>query len=176
MFCSSCGKEQPEGAKFCRECGKPMVGAQPSPSAEAPPSMAAPTLPVSSPGDSIPPYAAVKPRRNKTPIIVGLAALAVVAIVVVVLVVTLGGGGGDGGGVAGRYKSTSSGLGIELKSDGTYDMLDSNEEVMEVFGGTYEISGDKIEMRIESDYGDIVNEGTIKDGKIEMNGEVYVKE
>lgn len=30
MYCTNCGKEIPEGAKFCSGCGAPLVGATPA--------------------------------------------------------------------------------------------------------------------------------------------------
>ncbi|MBQ2665579.1 zinc-ribbon domain-containing protein [Methanobrevibacter sp.] len=30
MFCPSCGEEQPEGSKFCKNCGKELTNLQPS--------------------------------------------------------------------------------------------------------------------------------------------------
>jgi hypothetical protein len=55
MFCSNCGKENPDNAKFCAGCGKPIAQAAAQPAAAppvqqtiinmAPPPQAAPAAP-----------------------------------------------------------------------------------------------------------------------------------
>ena len=50
MFCSKCGKENLDDAKFCASCGTlftdtPNTQSAPSPQSSAPPSMAAPGVP-----------------------------------------------------------------------------------------------------------------------------------
>lgn len=50
MFCTNCGKQQAEGAKFCGDCGSPMAGTAPV----APAAPAAPSAPISQPAMSAP--------------------------------------------------------------------------------------------------------------------------
>jgi zinc-ribbon domain len=162
MFCPSCGMELAEGAKFCKACGKPIVGAQPPP----------PAAPL--PGYPVQPQAAAGPRRSKAPIIMGLAALAVVIIVVVVILVfTLGGDGG----VAGTYSNTEDGVTIafELKPDGTFTF---SEDISIPVEGTYEVNGNKLIMHMKMfDLAYTYDvEGTIEGGKINIDGTIYVKQ
>lgn len=168
--CPGCGKDNEDGARFCKACGKPMAGAQPPPPvAETPSPVAAPAPAVPLPGYPAPSYAVVKPRSKKLSIILGLAALTVVAIVVVVLVITLSGGGG----VAGKYKRTGSDEILELKADGTFVIEGSIP-----FDGTYEVNGSILTLHMEVFGYTTDMKATIKDGRIssDYGGEVYVKQ
>ena len=60
MFCTNCGKQQAEGAKFCGDCGSPMAGT-------APAAPAAPSAPISQPAMSAP-MPASAPIAPVTPI------------------------------------------------------------------------------------------------------------
>jgi hypothetical protein len=173
MHCPLCGTEQPEGTRFCKVCNEPMTTTRSPRATTAPPSMAASPPPVASPGYPAPPPTAVKPKYNRTPIILGLAAVVVVVIVVVVLVATLGGESS----IYGEYWSGATM--IELKPDGILGTAGDMK-------GTYTISGNKIILRLEAVGYNSVNhsevligvsetEGIIEDGKITTEGEVYIK-
>ena len=115
------------------------------PTAETPTYVAAPPPAAPLPGYPVQPQAAAGPRRNKTPIIIGLAALAVVIIVVVVILVfTLGGDGG----VAGTYSNTEgwSHDRLQLKPDGTFTF---SEDISIPVEGTYEVNGNKLIMHMK---------------------------
>lgn len=110
MFCKKCGTQLNENAKFCAVCGTPVgtnlnqaqpAAQQAEPFAQAQPAQQAdpfaqvqPAAQQAGPAQQWNPT--MKPKKSKTPLILGLvgAALAVVIILVVVLLFACGGGKG----------------------------------------------------------------------------------
>jgi len=156
MYCPSCGAEQPAQAKFCNECGSPMPDTQRDllhDSKKQTPSSAG-------------------QKRRKTLKLALVAGFIVIIIVVLVLVLAAGGNN-----VAGKYYNEE-GFAFELKPDGTVSYSESDNVIfggddIEMMGGTYTTSGNKIIIQ-DGSLGTRF-EGNIDDGRIIIQGEVYVK-
>ncbi len=95
MFCSKCGNQMPDGAKFCSACGAVNEAAQAPEAPAAPQQQAAPQYnPVQPPVQPQQPkhvHAAPKASSNTK---VGMIAAGILAIIVVVLAVIIFGGRG----------------------------------------------------------------------------------
>lgn len=97
MFCKKCGTQLNDNANFCAVCGTPVGDnlnqAQPAQQAD-PFAQVQPAAQQAEPAQQWNPT--MKPKKSKTPLILGLvgAALAVVIILVVVLLFACGGGKG----------------------------------------------------------------------------------
>ncbi len=98
MFCSKCGRELPEGSRFCPGCGAEVAGASKPEQPEAEP-VAAASTPSAGPvpelagtGAAPNPASATAqpaPKRSRKPLVIGgVAVVAVAAIVVAVLFAT----------------------------------------------------------------------------------------
>jgi hypothetical protein len=85
-FCSNCGAQVADGAAFCDSCGARLAGGY----ADAP----APRR--SAPAYNGPAYSSPAPKKGKTGLVIGLAALLVVALVIGVLFLTGVFGGAKG--------------------------------------------------------------------------------
>ncbi len=87
MFCTTCGKQLPDGARFCTECGAQLAAPAPAPTpapapAPAPvavPVAAAPT-PAPAPVPTPAPVAAPKQKKSKTGLIVVLSIVLALAL------------------------------------------------------------------------------------------------
>ena len=154
MDCPSCGMEQPAQAKFCNECGSPMPDTQHDLVQDS-----------QKPGPSSP------GKKQKAILKISLIAGGAV-IAIVVLLVFLAGGSND---VAGKYYDER-GFAFELKPDGTVSYSETDTAILGrdgMMGGTYTTSGDRIIFRDEFSGTQI--EGNIDDGRIVIQGEVYIK-
>ena len=79
MFCNKCGAQLPDEAKFCNKCGASFADRAPRESQTAKPSPSADA--VSAAGTSV--GSPTHPKRNKKPMVIGIAAALLVAAVVV---------------------------------------------------------------------------------------------
>jgi hypothetical protein len=119
------------------------------------------------------PYAAYPtpppaPSRRRLLIILGIVGMVtLIAVVAVVALLSLGGGEG----VAGTYYGRSEDGSLELKTDGTFTMDAGGIELK----GTYEVRGDELTLTLSYFGMESEVEGTIKDGRITIEGEVYQK-
>ncbi|MDD5667959.1 MAG: zinc ribbon domain-containing protein, partial [Actinomycetota bacterium] len=99
MFCDECGKELPDGSRFCKFCGtdltgKPQGAGPPqgeTPAVPPPPPYQAPAAPPSQVAAPAPPVPAGHSARPwwKNPLFIGGIATLAIAVVVLVLVFTV---------------------------------------------------------------------------------------
>lgn len=188
MFCLNCGKENPDGAQFCKGCGSPMAAQAPAPV----PVMAQPAAPV---GYAAAPAAYGQPQQaaarlggvkgfvsnNKRSLIILIAAMVLVAVVAIVLVNCMGGSAAPAKGSYSVRSGDSDSVTLTVSEDGMVTALQdsSDSSHMATFklveNGSLDGSGifDAIDFqgwdgsRIITGTGDyILSDGTMSDTKI----------
>jgi len=180
MNCQQCGAEVPEGAVTCPSCKQPLAAAPPAPESMTPPPGAVPPPEGAAPPPGFVPLPGVPPgpapggypmppKRNWTPIIIGIVVGVLVIVgIVLVLVFTVGKGGG---GVEGTYKGP----------DGTIELMSGNKCKVTVSGmsldGTYSVNGDKVVLKLSVSGVDMPDlTGTLSGDTLKMAGAKYVKQ
>jgi hypothetical protein len=159
MICPSCGEEQPDQAKFCNECGNPLLDTERD---------------LLNDSQKQTPTSAGQQRRK---ILILSLIVGGFIIVIILLVFVLAVGGNN---VAGKYYDNE-GFAFELKPDGTvsYSETDNvifSDDEIGMMGGTYTTDGNKIIIELDV-FGAYENQivGTIDDDRIIIDGEVYTK-
>ncbi len=193
MFCPNCGTQLPNEAAFCANCGtrlNPQPEAAPYVAPEAQP-QATPYMEPEAPNQGYIPYPPVEggepfaeaPKKNKTPLLIGIVAAAVA--VVVLLVVLLGGGGGNGSPEAVAEKFFSSVLSgdIEAAEECVHpDMWQDIGGDFEEVGGMMAMFGDSVKFtvngseKVTDDERDDVQEMLDQYGIDDKLGDVYAVE
>ncbi len=88
MFCQNCGKENSNGAKFCRGCGNPMI-AKAVPSQQAAP-CPAPDGTASAKSNPISDFMNKLTKKQKTMLIIAVSAVVLVIVLVIIFVSSCG--------------------------------------------------------------------------------------
>lgn len=136
MYCPNCGTQLPDEAAFCGNCGT-RLNVQPAPQ-ETPVTPDQGYMPYPPMGEGMPYAAPEAPKKNKTPMLIGIIAAAVA--VVVLLVVLLGGGGsGSPEGVAEKFFDSVFSGDMDSAEDCVHP--DMWEEISSEFEGMEEMLG-----------------------------------
>ena len=141
MFCSKCGKELPDGSRFCSQCGSPPDDSQ---AAGQPTSAYDSGMPAAEyPGAMQMPQASQAPQGNRKIIIAAIATAAVLVVAVVIGVFACSSSGSN----SAQYGSpavptTSSSSGAVGGSDDPSAFADEENEGDDGYGGYNESEGD----------------------------------
>lgn len=162
MFCSKCGRELPEGSRFCPGCGAEVARA---PKPEQPAAAPAPSAGrVSDPADTAtapsPASATAQPapKRSRKPLIIGGIAVIVVAAIAVIALLASGVIGGKEGLPNGNFYFSEDdrfgfGFSFEIKQEGDVQTIDIGRWTLDegtigqglftpLFSGTIEEDGE----------------------------------